>query len=152
MRRVGILTGHTNHDILFIATQVARAAGLKNPSNRASLNAQYDPEQAIRVNRLPDWQSLPLNGRPDLQARSWIFTRGDLHEVYNKSIDLPNDMSGKTYQSKTALLDQSRNFVIERGGANPGTWVTEVVLPSIRKTGSFNVTEAQDDTSRQYAG
>lgn len=31
-------------------------------------------------------------------------------------------------------------------------WVTEVVLPAIRKTGKFDVNEAQDETSQQFAG
>jgi len=121
-----VLIGHPEHDLLFIATQVARAAGLKNPSNRASLNAQYDPEQAIRVNRLPDWQSLPLNGRPDLQARSWIFTEGLVYRML---------MSGRSPQSEPFRK-----------------WVTEEVLPSIRKTGQYNVNESTTETGQQYAG
>ncbi|MFV3378100.1 hypothetical protein ACNE9Y_28675 [Pseudomonas sp. NY11226] len=28
-----VLVGHPEHELLFVATQVARAAGLKNPSN-----------------------------------------------------------------------------------------------------------------------
>jgi len=28
-----VLVGHPEHDLLFVATQVARAAGLKNPSH-----------------------------------------------------------------------------------------------------------------------
>ena len=31
-----VLVGHPEHDLLFVATQVARAAGLKQPANSAS--------------------------------------------------------------------------------------------------------------------
>lgn len=31
-------------------------------------------------------------------------------------------------------------------------WVTEVVLPSIRKTGRFDIHEAQDGNSQEFAG
>ncbi len=31
-----VLVGHPEHDLLFVATQVARAAGLKNPMQMAA--------------------------------------------------------------------------------------------------------------------
>ena len=31
-----VIVGHPEHDLLFVATQVARAAGLKNPAGNAS--------------------------------------------------------------------------------------------------------------------
>lgn len=31
-----VLTGHPDHDLLFVATQVARAAGLKSPGTGTS--------------------------------------------------------------------------------------------------------------------
>ncbi|WP_138408183.1 hypothetical protein [Stutzerimonas nosocomialis] len=36
-----ILVGHPEHDILFIATQVARAAGLKDPAGSVNLARKY---------------------------------------------------------------------------------------------------------------
>lgn len=32
-----VLVGHPEHELLFVATQVARAAGLKDPSNAVDI-------------------------------------------------------------------------------------------------------------------
>lgn len=127
-----IFMGHPEHDMLFIASQVARAAGLRHPS------------QSVAAFK-------------SVKACTMRLGIGDLHEVYNKTIDLPKDMSGKQYQNKTALLDEANTYrMLLRGNAPQSEpfrkWVTEVVLPSIRKTGKFDVTEATDETSQQYAG
>lgn len=47
-----ILLGHPEHDILFIATQVARAAGLKNPNN--SVHVQSKASGGIRAGSIPN--------------------------------------------------------------------------------------------------
>lgn len=74
---------------------------------------------------------------------------GYLHEVYNKTIDLPKDMSGKTYQNKTALLNEGNVYRMLLRGHAPQSepfrkWVTEEVLPSIRKTGKYNAEDSQN--------
>ncbi|WP_267908779.1 BRO family protein [Stutzerimonas stutzeri] len=126
------MTGHPEHDILFIATQVARAAGLKHPS------------QSVAAFK-------------SVKACTMRYGMGDLHEVYNKTIDLPKDMSGKSYQNKTALLDEPNTYRMLLRGHAPQSepfrkWVTEEVLPSIRKTGSYNVNESTTETGQQFAG
>lgn len=117
-----VLVGHPEHDLLFVATQVARAAGLTHPS------------QSVAAFK-------------NVKACDMRLSMGNLHEVYNKRIDLPQDISGKTYQNKTALLDESNVYrMLLRGNAPQSEpfrkWVTEEVLPSIRKTGKYNAEES----------
>ncbi|MEJ3666491.1 BRO-N domain-containing protein [Stutzerimonas stutzeri] len=121
-----ILLGHPEHDILFIATQVARAAGLKNPSNRTLEASRMEPSKAIRIRDLPSWQGLLENGRPDLQGKSWMFSEPLVYQMLLRGHAPASEPFRK--------------------------WVTEVVLPSIRKTGKFDINEAQDATSQQFAG
>lgn len=116
-----VLTGHPEHDILFIATQVARAAGLKNPSNAV-------------------WKY--RNAFPD----SGAILMGD---VSPEGGGKPLDPAGRTYQVSTALMRESDVYQMLLRGHAPASdpfhkWVTEVVLPSIRKTGKFDVNEADD--------
>ncbi|HAO73432.1 MAG TPA: hypothetical protein DCW62_00165 [Pseudomonas sp.] len=72
-------------------------------------------------------------------------------------MDLPKDMSGKSYQNKTALLDEPNTYRMLLRGHAPQSepfrkWVTEEVLPSIRKTGQYNVNESTTETGQQFAG
>lgn len=126
-----ILTGHPEHDVLFIATQVARAAGLKDPS-----------ATVYHVRSLSTFgPSLRLGGAISHNLREMI----------------PVGPGNRRYAKDTVLFSEAQSYqMLLRGHALASEpfrrWVTEVVIPSIRKTGSFNVNEAQDDTSRQYAG
>lgn len=123
-----ILVGHPEHDILFIATQVARAAGLKNPAGSVNLARKYHK-----------------CGHP-LETL-----------MQDLCISLPVDEKGRKLRSTTVLFTEPETYQMLLRGHAPASepfrkWVTEVVLPSIRKTGKFDVNEAQDDASKQYAG
>lgn len=123
-----ILTGHPEHDILFIATQVARAAGLKAPADSVTV-ARKHHKCGRSLKTLTD----------------------------NSSVSLPLDARGRKLRSTTVLFTEPEAYTMLLRGHAPASepfrkWVTEVVLPSIRKTGSFNVNEAQDTTSQQFAG
>ncbi len=72
-------------------------------------------------------------------------------------IDLPSDASGRSYQRTTTLLDEANVYRMLMRGSAPQSeqfrqWVTEEVLPSIRKTGSYNVNESTTETGQQFAG
>lgn len=128
-----ILLGHPEHDILFIATQVARAAGLKNPKTAAG-NFKHN------------------SGKCTFSISLEEATKG-----YQIPVPLPKDASGKTFQRHTTLFDEANVYRMLLRGHAPASepfrkWVTEVVLPSIRKTGKFDINEAQDATSQQFAG
>jgi prophage antirepressor-like protein len=111
-----VLVGHPEHELLFVATQVARAAGLKNPSNCATTYAKHGQVLALRIYEVPEWQCLPLNGRPDLQARSWLFTESLVYRML---------LGGRSPQSEPFRK-----------------WVTEEVLPTIRKTGKYDAEQS----------
>lgn len=112
-----VLVGHPDHDLLFLAAQVARDAGLKYPSNAAQ-----------HVRKLRDFgpvlvlKELPLG---DIQE-SWSF--------------MPN---GCRYISCASLFSEA---LLLRGHAPQSEpfrkWVTEEVLPTIHKTGQYNAEES----------
>lgn len=82
---------------------------------------------------------------------------GEALQVANFNGDLPNDPSGKAYQKRTTMFDEANTYQMLLRGHAPASepfrkWVTEVVLPTIRKTGKFDVNEAQDQTSQDFAG
>lgn len=124
-----ILTGHPEHDILFIATQVARAAGLKDPKNSALKHRRVVETQGfIQVRALVEDSTTlrPAGAHAPTWASVWLSTEAATYQMLLRGHSPASEPFRK--------------------------WVTEVVLPSIRKTGSFNVNDAQDETSRQYAG
>ncbi|OCX22351.1 hypothetical protein BBI09_03635 [Stutzerimonas xanthomarina] len=118
-----ILIGHPEHELLFVATQVARCAGLKNPSQSI---AQHIKRADVAKVRACDVDGLHNLYSPSLQARSWLFPEATVYQTLLRGHAPASEPFRK--------------------------WVTEVVLPSIRKTGKFDVNEAQDDTSKQFAG
>lgn len=118
-----ILVGHPEHELLFVATQVARCAGLKNPSQSI---AQHIKRLDVVKVRASDVDGLHNLYSPSLQARSWLFPEATVYQTLLRGHAPASEPFRK--------------------------WVTEVVLPSIRKTGKFDVNEAQDETSKQFAG
>jgi prophage antirepressor-like protein len=75
-----ILTGHPEHDILFIATQVARAAGLSNPSHRAHLQAlKVGHGLAIQVEYLKELET--LKKPKGVQKTSWLFSEAATYQL-----------------------------------------------------------------------
>lgn len=110
-----ILVGHPEHDILFIATQVARAAGLKNPAG--SINAERSGHGAgVKLPAL----------------------------IQDHCISLPKDAQGRALRSTTVLFTEPQTYQMLLRGHAPQSepfrkWVTEIVLPSIRKTGTYDL-------------
>ncbi len=118
-----VLTGHPGHELLFIATQVARAAGLKNPSSTVG---SFKVSKACAMHR----------------------TLGDTIEPYNNLVgSVPKAASGRAYTANTALLNESMVYQMLLRSHAPASepfrkWVTEEVLPTIRKTGRYDAEES----------
>lgn len=112
-----ILTGHPEHDILFIATQVARVSGLKIPSQQASRHARIAGHtQSIQFGSIQTVET--LDKPKGVQATSWLFTEAATYQML---------LRGHAPQSEPFRK-----------------WVTEEVLPSIRKTGKYNAEDSQN--------
>lgn len=115
-----VLVGHPEHDLLFVATPVARAAGLK------------DPADAIN------------------QARVTHKAGRHLKTLIGQSpISLPKDSIGRAIRSTTVLFTEGEVYdLLLRGNAPQSEpfrkWVTEEVLPTIRKTGKYDAAESQN--------
>lgn len=118
-----VLVGHPEHDLLFVATQVARAAGLKDPANLVSESRKVKAigKQSVTLGTL-----IPESG-----------------------MSLPEDELGRRYRTTTTLMGESAVYqMLLRSKAEQTEpfrkWVTEEVLPTIRKTGSYNAAESSN--------
>mgnify|MGYP001566186774 CR=1 FL=1 len=111
-----VLVGHPEHELLFVATQVARAAGLKSPHYSASVCASaVGHKEARQLGTL----EIPKTLIPKaMQGSSWFFTESTIYRML---------MRGSTEKAKAFQ-----------------TWLAEEVLPTIRKTGSYNAAESSN--------
>lgn len=114
-----VLVGHPEHELLFVATQVGKAAGLKSPSASLSLY--------LSTNKI---------------------TEGVMraYDVFKVVKDVPNK---RVIQATTWLATESVVYKMLLASTAPQTepfrkWVTEEVLPTIRKTGQYNAAESSD--------
>lgn len=118
-----VLTGHPGHELLFIATQVARAAGLQNPSSAVG---NFKASKACAMHR----------------------TLGDTIGTYSIPVgSIPKAPHGRAYHPSTALLNEPMVYQMllrSRSAASEPfrKWVTEEVLPTIRKTGRYDAEES----------
>lgn len=126
-----VIAGHPEHDILFIAKQVADAAGLKNGSTVISNFAKHGGK-AEKFLRVSDLQN---------DYRNYVDTQ---------LIDYPR-VQGKSY-----LLTEPQAYRLLLRGHAPQSeafrkWVTEEVLPTIRKTGRYDIAESTTEEAKQFA-
>lgn len=116
-----VLVGHPEHDLLFVATQVAKAAGLK------------DPKSAIN-----DFRALRGEAQPGQNLKTLV---GD------SPTSLPKDHLGRALRRTVIMFAESEVYTLLMRGRAPQSepfrkWVTEEVLPTIRKTGKYNAEES----------
>lgn len=109
-----VLVGHPEHDLLFLAYQVAEATGLKNAKSSVS-----NIRTAYKIGR----QLSTL--------------------VHDQCISLPTDAYGKTVRANVVMFSEPEVYRMLMSGRAPQSepfrkWVTEEVLPTIRKTGSYD--------------
>ncbi|TMU78832.1 hypothetical protein FGA82_16525 [Pseudomonas fluorescens] len=118
-----VLTGHPGHDLLFVATQVARAAGLKNPSSAVG---NFKASKACSMHR----------------------TLGETIVSYSNQVgEIPKAANGRAYHAATSLLDEPMVYQMLLRSRSPASepfrkWVTEEVLPTIRKTGKYDAEQS----------
>lgn len=112
-----VLVGHPEHELLFVANQVAHASGLKDSSHKARDIAKT--ETAYRVSEVlgADYALMkPESCHAPTWHKVWVFPEATVYKMLLK---------GRAPQSEPFRK-----------------WVTEEVLPTIRKTGSYNAEES----------
>lgn len=130
-----VLVGHPEHDLLFIATQVARSVGLKNPSSAVSSFRSHNG----------DVKGL-IQFREVLTAYHSLGDCKDANGVYQQLIGRPNS---SVIQVNSWMGTESWVYqMLMRGDLKAATdfrnWIANEVAPSIRKTGSYNAEDSQN--------
>ncbi|MFS9412219.1 Bro-N domain-containing protein [Klebsiella pneumoniae] len=110
--------GHPDHELLFVANQVNKAAGLANKNIAHYIGKGF--VSGIRLRDLVDKLS----------------TNGELREP-----------SGRLMRDTTWLIDEPNTYKVLLRGHAPQSepfrkWVTEEVLPAIRKTGKYYIAKS----------
>ncbi|MFW9082800.1 Bro-N domain-containing protein [Pseudomonas sp. P2757] len=117
-----MLTGHPEHEQLFVATQVARAVGLLNPSI------------AVR-----DYRKTRMGADA---GRTLLSVMGNLPIK-----DIPKDPAGRRLKGVTTLFTESEvNRMLMRGSTEKAyefqEWLADEVVPTIRKTGKYDAEQS----------
>lgn len=126
-----VLVGHPEYDLLFVATQVANASGLKDGKNST--------RNYIRTSR--------LNGHEVA-----VQLRDIVDKVEGGSTLTPAEcLAALPYPRwrDTWLMGEENVYRMLLKGTAPQSepfrkWVTEEVLPTIRKTGKYDAAESQN--------
>lgn len=100
-----------------MATQVARAAGLKNPSTAVGNFHSQTIGYKVQVGNLPSLPNIVRDGRT-VPTNTWLF---DEARVY---VMLMRGSTGKAEEFQR--------------------WLATEVVPTIRKTGQYNAAESSD--------
>lgn len=128
-----VLIGHPEHDLLFVANQVAKAAGLKDP--KGSVTQRKEAAKALGNGlQIQDLKSLvedfstlkPSNATNNRWGSSWLFNESAVYMMLMRG----NAPASEPFRK----------------------WVTEEVLPTIRKTGTYNIHESETKEAQQFAG
>ncbi len=104
---IDVLVGHPEHDLLFVTIQVARAAGLKNPSAAIFNFSHSNVGAKLQVQDIESLQDSCRDGHR-IKSNSWLFDEPRLYQMLLRS----NNPTTEPFRK----------------------WVTEEVLPTIRKT------------------
>ncbi|CAE6931117.1 Bro-N domain-containing protein [Pseudomonas marincola] len=125
-----VLVGHPEHDLLFVATQVANAAGVKDgrgtakafirAANRASHKVGLQIRELVNgedSSLLTEAQCIEILPYPRWRD-TWVMPETDVYQMLLRG-------------------NSPRSEPFRR-------WVTEEVLPTIRKTGMYNAEESSN--------
>lgn len=121
------MIGHPDHAVLFLASQVAAAAGLKNPKQSATQYRKVSStEGSLKIKDLgPLVHNLCTMNTYPRWKEQWLIAEGAAYRML---------LRGHAPQSEPFRK-----------------WVTEEVLPSIRKTGSYDIAKSETPEGLQFA-
>ena len=116
-----VLVGHPEHDLLFLASQAAYAAGLPLAKDNVTKYIKRQAPEAFKLGQL-------------------------VGEDKKSSLNLPSRKDTRNWTALWLMPEQSLYTMLLRGNSTHSEafrrWVTEEVLPTIRKTGSYNAEES----------
>lgn len=121
-----VLVGHPEHDLIFLGFQVATAAGLKNPAQN-----------------LKQWR-----GTKEGHGSAFLTLKALIHDSCIKAPEYVTSHGlVRAYRGTMAMLTESECYTMLLRSNAPQTepfrrWVTEEVLPAIRKTGKYDAEES----------
>ena len=117
-----VLVGHPEHDLLFLATQVMKAAGLRDPKGVIYVEAKKaEPTgHMVRVGKVAtlvvNLATYEFTSRMPRLYDTWLATEANVYKML---------LRGHSPQSEPFRK-----------------WVTEEVLPTIRKTGKYDAEQS----------
>jgi prophage antirepressor-like protein len=125
-----VLLGHPEHELLFVATQVARYSGLKDPSNAVSVYRSKNPK---------------VTGA--LQWRDALRVLDSVQDSSNTHNRVPGQPPSQVIQSNSWLASEGWVYrMLMRGDSKAAaefrTWIADEVVPSIRKTGKYDAEQS----------
>ena len=116
-----VLVGHPEHDLLFLATQAAYAAGLPQAKDNVTKYIKRQSPLAFKLGVL-------------------------VGEDKKVALNIPQRADTRNWTSLWLMPEQSLYTMLLRGNSTLTEpfrkWVTEEVLPTIRKTGSYSAEES----------
>ena len=120
-----VVIGHPEHELLFVGAQVAKSAGLK-PQAVQNVHRGFKEDKGLTIS--------------DLLKTS---SQSDRVSLVKSLVD----PLGRRLHSAVWLLDETTVYQMLLRGRAPQSepfrkWVTEEVLPSIRKTGQYDITKS----------
>ena len=132
-----VLVGHHEHDLLFVATQVARATGLANPAARVNKERHRYNQGRQLIDLFP---SKPSSSEISLQ---------DIFE------SMPNKT--RAHRSDMVVFSEPEVYQMLLRSKHPASepfrkWVTEEVLPTIRKTGKYDAEQSTNPIAMGLMG
>lgn len=125
-----MVIGHPDHELLFVGKQVALMSGVRH-SNTVTLAANNYPEHCIQIK--------------------------DLRDKHQEMVsDCLRDSRGRALRGGAWLMAEPAVYKMLLRGHAPQSepfrkWVTEEVLPSIRKTGSYDIAKSETPEGLQFA-
>lgn len=118
-----VLVGHPDYELLFLASQASYAAGLPQAKDNVTKYIHRNKPVALKL--------------------------GDIVGADKKSsLNLPARKDTRNWSSLWLMPESSLYTMLLRGNSTQTEpfrkWVTEEVLPSIRKTGKYDAAESQN--------
>jgi len=118
-----VLVGHPEHELVFLGTQAAYAAGLPLAKDNVTKYIKRQAPEAFKLGQL-------------------------VGEDKKSSLNLPSRKDTRNWTALWLMPEQSLYTMLLRGNSPLSEpfrkWVTEEVLPTIRKTGKYDAEQSSN--------